>query len=80
MSHWDTQEHSEATMSRYDSIYECFNQRIEELKKFDPILLRYLSVNYYADYLTEKFPLGNKQHIARIIRYKNAGKDRKKYR
>lgn len=80
MSHWDTKEHSEATMSRYDAIYQRYQQRVEELKSFDPILLRYLSVSYFAEFLTDKFPLGNTQHIARIIRYKNAGRDRKKYR
>ena len=80
MSHWDTKEHSDATMSRYEDIYNQYQQRVEVLKNFDPILLRYLSVSYFADWLTEHAPLGNKQHIARIIRYKNAGRDRKKYR
>lgn len=80
MSHWNTKEHSDATLNRYNAIYQHYQQRVEELKAFDPILLRYLSVSYFAEFLTEKFPLGNPQHIARIIRYKNAGKDRKRYK
>ena len=80
MGHWDTNEHSEATISKYDAIYAGYQQRIEEVKQFDPLLLRYLSISYYADWLTERSPLGNKQHIERIIRFKNAGKDRKRHR
>lgn len=80
MGHWDNAEHSEVTLNRYADIHQQYQNRVEELKAFDPLLLRFLSVSYFAEYLTEKLTLGNKQHIARIIRYKNAGRDRKKHR
>lgn len=80
MSHWDSTEHSEITMSRYDGIYQLYRERVEELKAFDPLLLQFLSVSYFSAYLTGKHTLGNAQHIARIIRYKNAGRDKKRYK
>lgn len=80
MSHWDNTEHSEATLKRYADIHQLYKQRVEEIKNFDPMLLRFLSVTYFAEYLSEKEPLGHKQHIAQVIRFMNAGRDRKKYR
>ena len=80
MGHWDNTEHSETTKSRYDGIYQLYIERVEELRKFDPLLLQFLSVSYFSEYLTGKHPLGNPEHIARIIRYKNAGRDKKRHR
>lgn len=80
MGHWDSTEHSEATLKRYADIYHLYKQRVEEIKGFDPMLLRFLSISYFADYLSAKQPIGNKQHIAQVIRFMNAGRDRKKHR
>ena len=63
-----------------DSLMTLYKQRVEEIKDFDPMLLRFLSVTYFAEYLSEKEPLGHKQHIAQVIRFMNAGRDRKKHR
>jgi hypothetical protein len=80
MSYWDSTEHSEATLSRYADIYQHYLQRVEELKAIDPLLLQFLSISYFAEYLIEKFPLGSKQHISQVIRFMNAGRNRKKHR